>query len=213
MKHDLSTIRREYAKKSLSKKEVYDDPFKQLDLWLSEAVKARVMESTAMVLSTAGKSRKVTSRIVLLKDYKPEGLVFYTNYNSQKGIQLRENPNAAALFYWAELERQVRVEGVVEKISPKDSDHYFDTRPVPSNIGTLASDQSTDIPDRAYLEQRFTKLTQQFQNKKIKRPPHWGGNILKPNRYEFWQGRKNRLHDRIEYVMDQEGWKIRRLAP
>jgi len=213
MNYDLSHIRREYAQRSLSKKDVYTDPVKQLELWLDEAVHAEAMEPTAMTLSTANKEGRVTSRTVLLKDLNTEGLVFYTNYNSLKGQQLRENPRASALFYWAELERQVRVEGITEKSSTEESDRYFESRPESSRIGAWASDQSAEIPSREYLEQRQSELEEQLRNKKIKRPPHWGGYILQPSRFEFWQGRNSRLHDRIEYFWKEDKWKIRRLAP
>lgn len=213
MKYDLSQIRREYAQRVLKKKEVYNNPIRQLELWLDEAVHAEAMESTAMSISTADTEGMVTSRTVLLKELEKEGLVFYTNYNSLKGKQLRENPRTAALFYWPELERQVRVEGITEKLPPKDSDRYFESRPEMSKIGAWASDQSAEIPSRDYLEQRKKDLEKQFRNKKIERPPHWGGYLIRPTRFEFWQGRENRLHDRIEYSLENENWVIRRLAP
>jgi pyridoxamine 5'-phosphate oxidase len=213
MKYDLSRIRREYAQRSLSKREVDTNPFKQLEKWLDEAVHAKTMEPTAMTLSTSDKEGRVTSRTVLLKELKSEGLVFYTNYNSLKSRQLKENPYAALLFYWAELERQVRIEGNTEKISAEESDQYFNTRPEPSKIGTWASNQSTEIPDRHFLEQKVSEIKEQFRNQKIKRPPTWGGYILKPVRFEFWQGRESRLHDRIEYSFEDQNWAIRRLAP
>ncbi|MGM0530186.1 MAG: pyridoxamine 5'-phosphate oxidase [Bacteroidota bacterium] len=213
MKHDLSHIRREYAQRSLSKKDVDKDPINQLERWLDEAVHAGALEPTAMGLSTANEGGKVTSRTVLLKDLKSEGLSFYTNYNSLKGKQMKENPMAAALFYWAELERQVRVEGITEKLSPEESDKYFESRPETSKIGAWASDQSAEIPDRDYLEQRQKELEKQFRNKKIERPSHWGGYLIRPTRFEFWQGRENRLHDRIGYSLENRKWVIRRLAP
>jgi len=213
MKYDLSNIRREYAQRSLSKNEVNKNPIGQLERWLDEAVHAEVYEPTAMTLSTASQNRKVTSRTVLLKDLKNEGLAFYSNYNSLKGKQLKENPWAAALFYWAELERQVRVEGVTEKLSPEESDKYFESRPEMSKIGAWASDQSAEIPNRHYLEQRQKELEKQFRNKKVERPPYWGGYLIRPTRFEFWQGRENRLHDRIEYSLEDKKWVLRRLAP
>ena len=213
MNYDLSQIRREYAQKSLSKKEVYNDPIEQLQLWLDEAVQADTIEPTAMTLSTADKKGRVTSRVVLLKELKATGLVFYTNYNSLKGKQLFANPFAAGLFYWPELERQVRVEGITEKLSSGESDQYFNSRPESSKIGTWASDQSNEIPDRKYLEKSFFKMKKKFKENKVIRPPHWGGYIIQPDRFEFWQGRENRLHDRIEYSLQQENWTIKRLAP
>ena len=213
MKYDLSNIRREYAKKSLSKHEVDRSPFNQLQKWLDEALHAEALESTAMTLSTSDKKGRVTSRTVLLKELKTEGLVFYTNYKSLKARQLQENPFVSSMFYWAELERQVRVEGTTEKVSAEESDRYFETRPEASRIGTYASDQSTEIPDREYLEQKQQEYSEYFRNKKIERPPHWGGYIIKPIRFEFWQGRENRLHDRIEYSLEDQEWMLRRLAP
>ena len=213
MNYDLSHIRREYAQQSLSKYDVESDPFSQLQKWLDEALHAEALESTAMTLSTSNKDGRVTSRTVLLKELKNEGLVFYTNYNSIKGHHLKENPFASALFYWPELERQVRVEGTTEKVSAEESDRYFESRPVASRIGTWASDQSTEIPDREYLEQKQQEYSEYFRDKKIERPPHWGGYIIKPVRFEFWQGRENRLHDRIEYSLEDQKWVLRRLAP
>ncbi|MFP4620629.1 MAG: pyridoxamine 5'-phosphate oxidase [Bacteroidales bacterium] len=213
MKYDLSHIRREYAQQSLSKKDLEKDPTRELQRWLDEAVHAGALEPTAMFLSTSNAKGRITSRTVLLKEVKTEGLVFYTNYNSLKGRQLKENPFVSALFYWAELERQVRVEGVTEKVSPEESDRYFESRPEASRIGTWTSDQSTEIPDRQYLEQKQQEYSEYFRNKKIKRPPHWGGYLIKPSRFEFWQGRENRLHDRIEYSLEDKKWVLRRLAP
>lgn len=213
MKYDLSHIRREYTQRSLPISDVDKDPIRQLESWIDEAVHAEASEPTAMILSTANQEGKVTSRTVLLKKLKSEGLIFFTNYNSLKGKQLKENPQAAALFYWAELERQVRVEGTTDKISAEESDSYFESRPEASRIGAWASDQSTEIPDREYLEQKQHEYAEYFRNKKISRPQNWGGYIIKPVRFEFWQGRENRLHDRIEYSLESHKWVIRRLAP
>ncbi|MEF8810275.1 MAG: pyridoxamine 5'-phosphate oxidase [Bacteroidales bacterium] len=213
MRYNLSHIRREYAQRSLSKNDVDKNPFRQLERWLDEAVHAEAYEPTAMILSTSDAKGRVTSRTVLLKEMKTEGLVFYTNCNSLKGRQLKENPFVSALFYWAELESQVRLEGVTEKVPPEESDRYFESRPETSRIGTWASDQSTEIPDRKYLEQRQQEYSEYFRNKKIERPPHWGGYLIRPTRFEFWQGRENRLHDRIEYSLEEKKWVLRRLAP
>jgi pyridoxamine 5'-phosphate oxidase len=213
MKHNLYHIRNEYTQRSLSKKEVYSDPFKQLRLWLDEALETKVLEPTAMILSTANSQGRVTSRTVLLKDLQETGLIFYTNYNSLKAGQINENPRTAALFLWVELERQVRVEGLAETISSEESDRYFESRPDSSKIGAWASDQSKAIPDRKYLEKKQSGIEKQYMHKKIPRPPHWGGYRIIPDRFEFWQGRKSRLHDRIEYVYGEFGWTIKRLAP
>lgn len=213
MKHDLHHIRNEYSRRSLSKKEVYTDPFKQLQLWLDEALETKALEPTAMILSTTDNQGRVTSRTVLLKDLQEAGLIFYTNYNSLKARQINENPRTAALFLWAELERQVRIEGSAETISSEESDRYFESRPESSKFGAWASDQSNEIPDRKYLEEKQSGIEKQYMDKKIPRPPHWGGYRIIPDRFEFWQGRKSRLHDRIEYVNGEDGWSIRRLAP
>ena len=213
LKNNLSQIRREYAQRSLSRKEVSDDPLKQLQLWLDEAIRAEVMEPTAMILSTAESRGRPSARTVLLKGLTQQGLVFYTNYNSRKGQHLTINPFASTVFFWPELERQIRLEGRVEKVSAGESDRYFNSRPALSRLGAWASPQSRVIPDRSLLEKKLEQIRQQYGEEDIPRPPHWGGYLLLPDRVEFWQGRRSRLHDRIEYTQTANTWKIQRLAP
>ena len=213
MEYSLSEIRREYAQRSLSEHEVQEHPVHQFKQWLDEAIKAQVLDSSAMVLSTANKENRVSSRVVLLKEIQEEGFVFYTNYNSKKAFDLKQNAQASILFYWPELERQVRIEGFVKVVSSSVSDKYFASRPVESKIGAWASEQSKEIPNRQYLEKQVGKFKNEFKDREIKRPEHWGGYILKPDTIEFWQGRPNRLHDRIQFSFESNRWKVRRLAP
>ena len=213
MEHSLFEIRREYARRSLSENEVKENPIHQFKQWLEEAIEAKVPDPSAMVLSTSNKENRVGSRVVLLKEIQEEGFVFYTNYNSKKASDLKENTQAGILFYWPELERQVRVEGNVIVVSSSVSDKYFASRPEESKIGAWASEQSREIPDRQYLEEQVEKYKNEFKDREIKRPEHWGGYLLKPDIIEFWQGRPNRLHDRIQFFFEVDQWKIRRLAP
>jgi len=167
-----------------------------------------------MTLATADKNGTPSARIVLLKGYDARGFIFFTNYNSAKGNELAENPKASLLFFWKELERQVRIDGTVEKISAIESDIYFKSRPIGSQIGAWASPQSTVIKNRQVIEENFLKYEEQFGNQNIPRPEHWGGYLVKPNKIEFWQGRSSRLHDRIQYTFQTDGnWKRERVAP
>jgi pyridoxamine 5'-phosphate oxidase len=213
MQNDLSRIRNEYSQRSLSKQVVSKDPLEQMRLWLDEAIRSQVNEPTAMNLATADSEGIPSSRMVLLKDLTDRGLVFYTNYNSRKGHQIEANAYVSLVFFWPELERQVRVEGTVEKTDEEKADEYFQSRPELSRLAAWASDQSSAVPNRSYLENRMKALTEEFEGQHIPRPPHWGGYTVIPRRFEFWQGRRNRLHDRIEYYLYDEGWKIQRLAP
>ena len=208
----LAGLRKDYALKTLDERDVDREPLKQFGVWMVEAIHAQVPEPTAMTLATADKAGRPSARIVLLKGVDPRGFVFFTNYESRKGRELAENPYAAVTFMWKELERQVRIEGRVEKVAAPESDAYFQTRPLGSRIGAWASPQSRPIENRQWLEQRWAQLTQEH-GESPPRPSHWGGYRLMPEWIEFWQGRLSRLHDRIVYARDPAGWKISRLAP
>lgn len=190
---------------------VYPHPLKQFEKWFDDAKEALIPEPNAMVLSTATPQGKPSSRVVLLKEFGPQGFVFFTNYKSRKGQELAQNPQACLNFWWGILERQVRIEGVVHRIPEAESDAYFNSRPAGSRAGAIASPQSGEISSREWLEQRFIEVQLQGD---LKRPAHWGGFTLEPSVFEFWVGRSNRLHDRIQYVLHESGnWEIRRLAP
>ncbi len=210
----IADIRKEYTLQSLSETDVFVDPFQQFEKWWNEALQSHIAEVNAMTLATASTEGVPSARIVLLKGFDKKGFVFFTNYNSFKGQQLLENPRACLVFFWKELERQVRITGLVEKISDKDSDAYFDSRPEGSRIGAWASPQSEVISGREWLEKNSNTILQQFEGKKIERPPYWGGYCVRPVCIEFWQGRPDRLHDRIQYnLQDDASWDIERLAP
>ena len=210
---EIAAIREDYAKSSLSESDVLHDPIQQFKKWFDEAISSQVTEPTAMVLSTVNEKGLPSSRVVLLKDIKSEGLSFFTNYNSRKGQEIFQNPHVSALFFWPELQRQVRFEAEVEKLPNSDSDEYFATRPRGSQIGAIASPQSSIISDREALESRVAEVEQEMDGKEVPRPEFWGGFLLKPVRVEFWQGRSSRLHDRIVYNNENGQWTINRLAP
>ncbi len=209
-----TTPRVDRARQSLSEHNVMRDPIAQFRLWFDDALHAGVPDANAMTLATATRTGVVSARIVLLKGFDERGFVFYTNYLSRKGRELEENPLAALVFYWQPLDRQVRVEGVVGRVTEAESDAYFRSRPVLSQIGALASPQSTPIAGREILDARFHELQAQYKNGVVPRPEHWGGYRVAPHTVEFWQGREYRLHDRLVYRKDSNGgWKIERLAP
>ena len=210
----LTSIRKEYSLQSLEINQVAKDPFLQFSQWLKEAVEAEVLEVNAMCLSTVSKDGFPNSRVVLLKELD-EGFVFFTNYESAKGKELESNPKASLTFFWAEIERQVRIVGTVSKVSTEESDAYFLSRPYGSQLGAWASPQSQEIVSRDVIETNQKDLERKFTELAIIRPPHWGGYRLVPHRVEFWQGRPSRLHDRICYekVLGSSSWKVVRLAP
>ncbi len=210
----LSNIRKEYAKQTLNEESVAASPIQQLEKWLNEAINADVQEPSAMTLSTCTAEGKPSARVVLLKELNKDGLVFFTNYESHKANDIAQNPYCAAVLFWPDLERQVRVEGQAEKVTTEQSDSYFETRPKRSKFGAWTSPQSRVIPNRQYLEQLMLDFEKRLEGKEIKRPSNWGGYIIKPTLVEFWQGRENRLHDRIQYrLTDTKEWVIERLAP
>lgn len=215
MKKSIAQLRRSYEKAKLTEDSVCTDPFEQFQVWFDQNLKINKDDPTAMALATVDKKGMPANRIVLLKDYNREdGFSFYTNYDSRKAKQLKDNPKASLLFYWPQTERQIRIEGKIKKLSKATSEAYFHQRPRESQIGAWASEQSSTIPDRNYLEKTVSDLTRFFDNhKQIPLPPFWGGYSLIPSYFEFWQGRPNRLHDRIIYTLVKGSWKIGRLAP
>jgi pyridoxamine 5'-phosphate oxidase len=214
MKGDIASIRKNYSHKKLSEKKAAADPFRQFAKWWKQAVAASIDEVNAMTLATASADGLPSARIVLLKDFNEKGFSFFTNYDSFKGKQLAENPRACLVFFWKELERQVRITGFVEKLDEKASTEYFGSRPAESQAGAVASPQSRVIENREWLEEQYKAVKLITEGKKIERPDHWGGYIVKPVIMEFWQGRPGRLHDRLQYsLVDDGSWKIERLAP
>lgn len=209
----IADIRRDYMKATLSEDKVDKDPFRQFAHWWDEALRAEIDEVNAMTLATVAANGRPSARIVLLKGYDEHGFVFYTNYESRKGVELQANPVACLLFFWKELERQVRIEGPCIRVSAEESDEYFFSRPEGSRIGAWASPQSQVISSRDVLDQNIISLENRFQGREVPRPPHWGGYRVKPELMEFWQGRPSRLHDRILYTRAAAGWTINRLAP
>lgn len=213
VRKSINNLRREYKLNKLSEKTVQQDPLNQFEKWFKEVLKVGLIEPNAMILATADNKAKPSVRVVLMKEYGREGFTFFTNYNSRKGQNLSDNSHASILFFWAELERQVRVEGIIKKISRAESKKYFDTRPFESRIAAWTSEQSKMIPGRDYLEAKFQIFKREFKGKQIPIPPDWGGFRLVPEYFEFWQGRESRLHDRICYKKVTKKWKIFRLSP
>ncbi len=214
MTPEIANLRREYAAQVLLESQIHPDAIEQFRNWWEQALTAEITEPNAMTLATASADGMPSARVVLLKDFDREGFVFYTNYKSFKAMQLEENPRACLVFYWKELERQIRITGLVARVSASESDQYFTSRPEGSRIGALASPQSQVIENREWLDNNYTELVKQLGGTEIPRPDHWGGYVVKPVMIEFWQGRPSRLHDRIQYsLQDDATWKVERLAP
>ncbi len=212
----LADLRQEYARAELTHAHVADDPLDQFRTWFDEALDADVEEPNAMTLATAGADGTPSARIVLLKGLDARGFQFYSNYESQKGTELSQNPHAALVFWWAPLERQVRIEGRVDRLPDDESTEYFHSRPRGSQLGAWASPQSQVVDDRAELEENLASVQAEYEDDDpIPRPPHWGGYVVRPTQIEFWQGRPNRLHDRLRYrrANEQDDWTLERLAP
>jgi pyridoxamine 5'-phosphate oxidase len=213
MNKAIADLRKEYSSETLLENDLASEPIAQFQKWWDQAISSQVLEANAMTLATSSTDGLPSARIVLLKGFDEKGFVFYTNYESYKAMQLQENPKACLVFHWKELERQVRIMGVVEKVSAEESSEYFGSRPIGSRIGAWASPQSKVIANREWLEQEFEKRKNDFTSGDVPRPPHWGGYVVKPVIIEFWQGRFSRLHDRIQYTLEEGSWKIERLAP
>ena len=213
MPDDPRNTRREYSQRALTRADLHADPLLQFRSWLHEAVTAELTDATAMSLATADAQGRPTARIVLLKEYNEQGFVWFTDYRSRKGADLAVNPRASLLFYWRELERQVRIDGTVSRATREESAAYFLSRPEDSRYSAAASQQSASIADRGTLEARVDALRVQYPNGEVPPPESWGGYRLVPETYEFWQGRVGRLHDRFEYALDGERWEITRLQP
>jgi pyridoxamine 5'-phosphate oxidase len=214
MDKTVADLRKDYTLEGLSELEVDLNPFIQFRKWFDQALAAQLPEPNAMTIATTTPDGKPSARMVLLKDFDERGFVLFTNYNSNKGQELAENPQAALVFWWAELERQVRISGYVEKVSVTESDQYFESRPAKSRLGAWVSNQSEVIESREILERRLQEFHSKYENQEIPRPPHWGGLRVIPTGIEFWQGRSSRLHDRLLYSrLDNGTWKIERLSP
>ncbi len=208
----INQLREDFMKGSLNEVDIHKDPFTQFEIWLQQAIQSEMPEVQAMNLSTIS-DNKPSSRIVYLRRLNNHKFWFYGNYDSKKGKSLEENPNASLNFFWPELQRQIRIEGTVKKATKVNSDNYFNSRPLESQLGAWASAQSNKLSSRKKLENKLTELKKQFKGKEVPRPEHWGGWVLTANYYEFWQGRKSRLHDRLIYELKDKNWEISRLAP
>jgi pyridoxamine 5'-phosphate oxidase len=210
----IISLRKEYSSAYLNEQDINHDPFKQFELWMHQAVEAQILEPHAMNVCTVSAEGKPSSRIVLLRGFDRKGFVFYTNYNSHKGNDLEKNNHVCLNFFWSELERQVRIEGIISKVDEQTSIDYFNSRPRESRIGAWASEQSTIIESRKVVEDAFAFYTNKFKDTPIiPKPPHWGGYLVKPSNIEFWQGRPSRLHDRLKFTRNNNDWKIERLSP
>lgn len=210
---ELADIRKDYRLKFLDEQQVDSNPMNQFESWLNEAFEAKVNEPTAMVLATATKLGIPSTRVVLLKAFSENGFGFFTNYESRKGSEIMENQHVALLFHWPELERQVRIEGIAQRTSDAVSDEYFNSRPFESRLSAVISAQSKVVPDRAYLEKLWTSQQDETATQPLTRPAYWGGFLIEPSQIEFWQGRSNRLHDRLLFTREESAWTLARLAP
>ncbi len=213
LRSHISKLREDFTKGVLNESDVNKSPALQFENWLQEAMRAMVPEVQAMTLSTVSENNKPSSRIVYLREFENNTFIFYGNYSSKKGKHLKHNPSACLSFFWPELERQIRIEGTVTTCDTLISDSYFNSRPLESKLGAWASQQSEKLLSRQELEEMVEHYKKQFENKKVLRPPYWGGWVLKANYYEFWQGRKSRLHDRICYALEENNWIVSRLSP
>lgn len=213
LRNYLNGIRRDFANKPLNENAVHKNPFLQFSHWFEEAVNAQLLDPYAMHISTVDAAGQPHSRVVYLRNISEEGMIFYTNYNSQKAENISNSNKIAITFFWVELERQIRIEGLVSKVSNELSDKYFAARPRESQIGAWASNQSETIGSREELEKQVEFYNEKFKNMEVPRPPYWGGYIVNPVKFEFWQGRPNRLHDRLIYSKTKIDWKISRVAP
>lgn len=210
---DLSELRLSYLKGGLVEADADPDPFRQFELWMNQAISLQLLEPNAMTLATADAAGRPNARTVLLKAFDPAGFVFYTSYESRKAREIADNPKVSLLFYWGPLERQVRITGTVSRVPVSESDEYFNARPIGHQLGAWASEQSSVIANRQVIDERLASVAKQFEPGPVPRPPNWGGFRVRPSAIEFWQGRANRLHDRLEYVRQHDGWSMRRLSP
>ncbi|NCC71499.1 pyridoxamine 5'-phosphate oxidase [bacterium] len=210
---DFNKLRQEYTKLGILESDILENPFDFFKKWIEEAITLGVKEANAVQLSTVDKNCMPSSRMVLLKELTEKGFVFYTNYKSRKATHISSNPHVALTFFWKELERQVRIEGIAEKVSKEESDAYFNSRPYESKISAVISQQSQVIPNREYIIEKWEKYKASYTDKEINRLDNWGGYIVIPSHFEFWQGRANRLHDRFRFLLIKKEWKIERLAP
>ena len=210
---NIADLRREYSSRALNEADADTDPIRQFSTWSAEAVKAELLDANAMTLATVSPAGDPAARIVLLKGFDDSGFVFFTNYESAKGRDLAAHPRACLLFFWRELERQVRITGAIEKVTQAESDEYFHSRPFESQVGAWASAQSTTVASRALLDARYAKLKAEYAGQVVPLPPFWGGYRVAANSMEFWQGRKSRLHDRLIYTRESGGWIRSRLSP
>lgn len=209
----INSVRRDFAAKPLTRQDLDENPLEQFAKWMEEAVNAQILDPYAMCLSTVNAAGHPSSRIVYWRDVESNGFVFYTNYNSRKGIEIAANPYVALNFHWSEIDRQIRIEGPIKKVSEETSDKYWASRPRESRIGACASSQSSIVSSPNQLANDFKELQEKYKDVEIPRPAHWGGYVVEPERLEFWQGRPNRMHDRFVYIKSGDGWVMEQLSP